>query len=182
MIRLMVEDVTLLKGNHIDVHVRFRGGAIASLALPLPLSLGALRRTDDAVIREIDRLLDHHTEQEIAEILNAQGMLSREGRPFHRKIVAGLICRHQIKDRFTRLREAGMLTMDEVAARAGIVVASVKNWRDRGLLRAHRYSDKGECLFEPPPNDLPRKGAHKGAYLTRKEVSMKTPEGVQYEA
>jgi hypothetical protein len=84
MIRLMVEDVTLLKGNHIDVHVRFRGGAITSLALPLPLSLGALRRTDDAVIREIDRLLDHHTEQEIAAILNAQGMLSREGRQFHR--------------------------------------------------------------------------------------------------
>ena len=182
MTRLIVEDVTLLKGDHIDVHVRFRGGAITSLELPLPLSLGALRRTDDAVIREIDGLLDQHTEQEIAAILNGRGMLSREGRQFHRKIVAGLICSHHLKDRFTRLREAGMLTMEEVAARAGIVVASVKNWRDRGLLRAHRYSDKGECLFEPPPDDLPRKGAHKGAYLRQKEVSPKTPEGVQYEA
>jgi hypothetical protein len=182
MIRLIVEDVTLLKADHIDVHVRFRGGAITSLALPLPLSLGALRRTDDAVIHEIDRLLDQHTEQEIAAILNTQGMLSREGRPFHRKIIAALVRSHHLKDRFTRLREAGMLTMEEVAARAGIVMASVKNWLDRGLLRAHRYNDKGECLFEPPPDALPRKGAHKAAYLRQKEVSTKTPEGVQYEA
>ena len=120
------------------------------------------------------------TEQEIAGILNAQGMLSREGRPFHRKIVANLARGHHLKDRFTRLREAGMLTMEEVAARAGIVVASVKNWLGRGLLRAHRYNDKGECLFEPPPDDLPRKGAHKVAYLRQKEVSTKTPKGVQY--
>jgi len=182
MIRLMLEDVTLIKSDKIDVHVRFRGGAITSLTLPLPLSLGALRRTDDAVIHEIDRLLDHHTEQEIASILNAQGMLSREGRPFHRKIIACLTRSYDLKDRFTRLREAGMLTMEEVAARVGIVVASVKNWRDRGLLRAHRYNDKGECLFEPPPNDLPRKGAHKEAYLQQKEVSVNKSEGVQYEA
>jgi hypothetical protein len=38
------------------------------MTLPLPLSAPQLRKTDEAVIQEIDRLLDHHTEREIAAI------------------------------------------------------------------------------------------------------------------
>jgi hypothetical protein len=37
MIRLLIEDVTLVKGADIAVHVRFKGGATRSLAVSAPL-------------------------------------------------------------------------------------------------------------------------------------------------
>jgi len=74
------------------------------------------------------------------------------------------------------------LTTREIADRLGISVASVKTWRDRGLLRAQRFNDKGECLFEPPPQDLPPKGAWKRSYLQKVKLSANAAEVVQYEA
>jgi hypothetical protein len=38
------------------------------------MSAPQLRKTDEAVIHEIDRLLDHHTEREIATIFNQKRM------------------------------------------------------------------------------------------------------------
>src|SRR5206468_5444481 len=90
MIRLLFEDVTLIKRDQILVHVRFKGGAIKTLTLSLPLSAPKLRKTEAVVIQEIDRLLDHHTDAEIAAILNANGMQSGEHKPFHRGIILHL--------------------------------------------------------------------------------------------
>ena len=40
----------------------------------------------------------------------------------------------------------------------------MKSWRAAGLLRHRVYNDKGQCLFEPPGNDVqfPTKGRRKG--------------------
>ena len=165
MVRLLLEDVTLIKRDVITMHVRFKGGATRSFTLPLPLSAPDLRRTNKAVIQEIDCLLNEHTEREIALLLNQKRVRSGVGMPFTSGMVAHLRYRYNLTDRFTRLRAAGKLTAEEVAERFSISVASVKQWRYRGLLRAHRYNDKGECLFEPPAADLPRKGAAKRSYL-----------------
>ena len=170
MIRLLLEDVTLIKRDQIRVHVRFKGGAIKTLTLPLPLSAPQLRKTDRAVVQEIDRLLDHHTEREIAAIFNQRGLRSGTGQLFHRGIIVRIRRAYHLKDRFTRLRALGMLTEQEIAGRTGIAVASVKQWRYRGLLAAHRYSDRGDCLFEAPAADLPKKNAHKQRYLQKQQT------------
>ena len=181
MMRLLLEDVTLIKRDEILVHVRFKGGAARTISLPLPLSAPKLRKTDDAVVQEIDRLLDHHTNREIAAILNKKGMRSGEGRPFHRGIIVRLRSAYHLKDRFTRLRAIGMLTEQEIAELTGIAVASVKEWRYRGLLRAHRYNDRGDCLFEIPPHDLPKRHAHKRSYLQKNKLTTIAAEEVQCE-
>ena len=40
-----------------------------------------------------------------------------------------------------------------------LVVATntVKKWRDHGLLCAHVYNDKNECLYDHPGNEPPAK-------------------------
>jgi hypothetical protein len=160
IVRLILDDVTLLRREHIVAHVRFRGGAARTLELPLPLPAPQARKTAPLVIREIDRLLDGHTDREIADILNERGLRSGEGRPFHRLRVHSLREGYGLTDRFTRLRSRGMLTLLEMAARLDVCTRTVKRWRQGGLLRAHRYDDKGGCLYEPPA-DAPTKWKHK---------------------
>ncbi len=180
--RLLLEDVTLTRREQISVHIRFRGGMTQSLTLPLPESAPQLRKTKPTVIAEIDRLLNTNTEREIAALLNENGFRPGVGSRFDRSIVMRLRCAYDLKDRFSRLRAADLLTLEEIAAKLDVLPCTVKKWRDRGLLRAHRYNDKGECLYESPDVLLPRKFAHKRSYLAATEVATNALNEVHCEA
>jgi hypothetical protein len=65
MVPLLLEDVTLHKGDNIVVQVRFKGGALHTLELPRPLPFCVVAKTKPEVIEEIDRLLGDHTHEEI---------------------------------------------------------------------------------------------------------------------
>jgi DNA invertase Pin-like site-specific DNA recombinase len=157
LLRLVIEDVTLLKEEELHVHVRFRGGRTRTLMLPRPRCSWELHQTDPAVIQEIDRLLDQHTPREVAERLNAQGRQSGWGRPFHVRLVERLCRDYGLKSRYERLRLAGMLTVAEVAQQLDVTPDSVKRWRRQGRLKAHRFSDRKDYLLEPPGEHPPQK-------------------------
>ena len=61
MVRLLIEDVTLVKAKQLDVHVLLRGGATRSLSMPVPLPGCKSWQTDPEVVSEIDRLLSDYT-------------------------------------------------------------------------------------------------------------------------
>jgi DNA-binding transcriptional regulator YiaG len=157
MVRLLVEDVTLLRDQKITVHVRFKGGKNQSLSLPLPPCAWKIRQTPAKVVQEINRLLDHHTEREIATLLNRRGFTSGERRAFHPRIVQRIRREYKLKTRYQRLREAGMLSLAEMARLLGVSTATVKAWGREGLLQAHVHSDKNERLYEHPGETLPTK-------------------------
>ena len=150
MLRLLVEDVTLRRADVINAHIRFRGGTTRSLTLPLPKCAWELRQTPANVLRELGELVESHTDEEVAVILNERGHRSGEGLPFHAKMVLRLRREHGLKSRFDHLRAAGMLTRDEVARMLNVSVTTVKKWREQGLLHAERYNDKGSCLYAKP--------------------------------
>jgi hypothetical protein len=54
MARLLLEDVTLRKEEKVIVQVRFKGGALKTLELPLPLPFCVLSRTRPEVVEAID--------------------------------------------------------------------------------------------------------------------------------
>ena len=62
-----------------------------------------------------------------------------------------------LKKRYDRLRDAGMLTLEEMAMLLDVGTQTVKIWRRQGLLKAHAYNDKNECLYEHPGDDPPVK-------------------------
>jgi hypothetical protein len=161
IVRLLIEDVTLIRTDWLTAHVRFKGGTARTLVMPVPLPAWQLRRTDEAVLREIDRLLDDHTDSEVAHVLNERGMRTYEGRLFTGAKVAKLRCRHGLKDHFSRMRAAGMLTLEEAAAALAVRTTTVKDWNQQGLLKGHPYNDKGQCLFDRPGEDAPVKFKHK---------------------
>jgi len=80
MLRLLIEDVTLVKGQEaIAVHVRFRGGGTRSVSLPRPLPAWKSWLTPTETVAQVDSLLAQHTEAEIATILNERGFRSGQG-------------------------------------------------------------------------------------------------------
>jgi DNA-binding transcriptional regulator YiaG len=150
MTRLLIEDVTLSKGTDILLQVRFKGGVTRELRLPLPLNAWQLRQTDEAVVAQIDALLERHTEGEIAAILNEQGYRSGSGKAFNLRIISKLRRAYGLKTRYERLREAGLLTKKEIAAKLGVSTSTVDIWRTHGLLRARCYDDRNARLYEDP--------------------------------
>jgi DNA invertase Pin-like site-specific DNA recombinase len=169
MIRLLITDVTLLKtDHHIAAHVRLRGGQHRSLTLPLPQPGWQLRQTPPHVVAAVDELLTHHTHAQIADILNARGLTSGEGRPFHRLIVRNIRDEYQLPSREQRLRDAGMLTLTEIAQRLGVHPGTVKTWHHAGLITGHTFNDKGQCLYQPP-------GPHPPTPLQGHKLSQRRP-------
>lgn len=164
MLRLLIEDVTLSKGDTLHVDIRFVGGATRSLDLPLPKSCVELRTTDAAVIEEIDRFIDTYTDKEIADLLNERGVRTVVTTPWTAARIGRLRHSYHLIDRHARLLAQGLLTSQDVAARYNVVVSTVHMWRRRGLLRAHPVNDRGDFLYEIPPEDLPTKFAHKRDY------------------
>ena len=85
-----------------------------------------------------------------------------------------------LKSRYERLREAGYLTGEEIAAELGVAVATVKDWRYKGWLRATAYDDKPHYLYAPLGADPPKKYRWKtGRYG---EFTPHVAQGAQYEA
>jgi hypothetical protein len=123
-----------------------------------------LRTTDAEVIKEIDRLIDTYTDGEIADVLNERGVRTVVTTPWTAARIGRLRATYHLTDRRVRLLAQGLLTPEDVAARYGVVLSTVHLWRRRGLLRAHPTDDRGNYLYEIPPEDLPAKYAHKGEY------------------
>jgi hypothetical protein len=178
LVRLLLEDVTLLKNGEITAQVRFKGGITKTLTVPLPLNAWQQRTTSPDVVREIDRLLDHNNYPQIAFLLNDRGLRSGEGKTFTARIVARVRRRHGLTSRYDRLRKAGMLTADEMAVMLGITPQWVKIWHRHGLLRGHAYNDKNDCLFEHPGDNPPKKA--QGVKLSqRRLVNQVVAQGTQ---
>jgi hypothetical protein len=167
MARLLIADVTLLKAAELTAQVRFHGGVTHTLQLPLSKPAWLRRQTSPSVVQAIDVLLDDYTDAETAEQLNRQGFTAGEGGQFHATTVARLRTAYALPTRYARLRARGLLTQAEIAERLAVAPATIKNWRRAGLLVAHRYDDKGQCLFDPPGPEAPKKFQHQGKTLGR---------------
>ena len=146
---LLIEDVTLLKKQDIEVYVRFRGGATISLTLPMPLSGPKLFATNPEVISDIDARLDQHNNREVITILNERGHLTGKGKPFNIDALKWVTQNHHLKSRFRRFREAVFLNRKEMADALGLSHWQIKDRQSRGEFRALKANDKGEWLFNP---------------------------------
>ena len=149
MIRLVIEDVTLIKGaKDITMHVRFKGGAIKTLSVPKPMRYCDKIKADPELIRQIDQLLGHHVTHEIADILNKKGFRTGTGKSLTGVLVYNIQRNNRLKTRFQRLREKGLLTQKELAKMLGTRENNLWFWREKGWLTAYVYNDKNQYLFE----------------------------------
>lgn len=177
----VIEDVTLIKlgaEGTTKIHVRFKGGKTETLTTQNPKSSGV--KTQPSVVELVDKLLDHHTYSEIADILNDQGIhpggSARRGRAdaqFTALRVAYLVHHYGLRSRFDRLRDRGMLTKAEAASRLGIHEATLLRWVEHGLVARHAYNDHAYLYEQPGPN-LPVKHCSRWDRLIDRAAATRT--------
>ena len=153
LIRLLVTDVTLIKaGEQITAHVRLSGGQQHTLTVPRPLRAWEAHTTPASTITLIDQLLDDHTYDETVEILNQQGLTGGWGHPFTVVSLTQLCRNRGIPSHHERLRTAGMLTLDEIAAQFGVSTQTIKIWQRRGHITGRRIDGRRAHLYHPGQN------------------------------
>lgn len=150
MLRLLIEDVTLVKSDVITAHVRLRGGMTRTLVLPRPVPIAQIRKTKPEVVAEVDRLLDNYCDREVADILNQQGRRTWQGQLFTLKKIARIRMTFHLNSRYQRLRAQGMLTAVEMSEKVNVTPTTIHDWGRKGILRKHRYDSlKTSSLYEP---------------------------------
>lgn len=182
MIRLLIEDVTLTKGEKITLRIRFKGGANKCLELPNQ-PIWERWATPQKIIQEIGRLATDHTDRQIVRILNQKKWVTGKGNPFTATIVARIRKENHLKSKYDRLRESGLLSIGEMAQRFDVNTVTIHDWLKRGYVRGHVFNDKGEHLFEPIEVAGPRKiQAYKSLKQRNFSENLYDPsEEVQYE-
>jgi DNA invertase Pin-like site-specific DNA recombinase len=112
------------------------------------------------VVSAIDTLLDEHTDSQIAANLTERGLTSGTGQPLHARLVRQIREAYQLRSHVQRLRDQGLLSLNEIARHLEVGPSTVKTWRNNGLLTGRLANDKGEYLYQLPEPDLvrPRRG------------------------
>ena len=150
MVRLLISDVTLTKGeNDIKIQIRFVGGATEEHAITRPRSACEEMRHSPELLKEMDRLLDTYTDGEVAEILNQKGFLSGTGKTFDGHRVQQARRAYGITSRYTRLKRDGRFTIRELCDKFGTNRWTVYELRKAGKIKSYRYDDVGRYLYEP---------------------------------
>jgi hypothetical protein len=151
MVRLLVEDVTLKRGEHgIGVHLRFKGGAIKELHLPLPVPAWAARKTNAEIVQQVNALLDIYDEGQVAEKLSAAGLRSSCGHPFTRARIFRLCETHKLPSRTERLKQQGYLRGSEMAKLLGVHWGALPYWRKLGFIKGTVQNLHVGYFYEPP--------------------------------
>jgi hypothetical protein len=109
-----------------------------------------IRKFKPDIVAEVDRLLDDHRDQQIADILNQRGLRTGEGKPFGQRTIAFLREYHNLSSHHARLHRRGLLTTRELAARYQITDSTVREWGRLGLIKNHYADSHMSALWEIP--------------------------------
>jgi DNA invertase Pin-like site-specific DNA recombinase len=183
LLAYIIEDVTLVKlpaEGITNVHVRFKAGKTETLTALNPKSSAEQVTTPPKIVALVDKLLDDHIYSEIANLLNEQGLQPggsvRPGRGqarFTALRVAYIMHSYRLRSRYERLRDRGMLTAKEAAARLGVHLATLQNWAQHGIVLRHAYNSQW-YLYEIADQNRPFKHCSRWNKLVDRATKMKT--------
>jgi DNA invertase Pin-like site-specific DNA recombinase len=121
--------------------MRWRGGALSELDVALPRSSPPAIRTAEDTISLVRRLARHHSDAQIAGILNRQGRLSATGERFTASIV-GSLRHYRGIERYepANEREGEPVSVQAAARLLGVVPSTVHRWINDGFIAAEQVT------------------------------------------
>jgi DNA invertase Pin-like site-specific DNA recombinase/uncharacterized protein YndB with AHSA1/START domain len=194
LLRTLLEEVIVAVARseyRAQLTLRWRGGTLTTIDLPLPRSNPRGIRTDEATIALLPRLAAHYSDEVIAGILNKQGRQTATGERFTANQV-GSLRRYRNIPRFQPPADppAGdLVTIRQAARILGVVPSTIHRWLDDGFIPGEqltagapwriRLTDDVRARFveEAPPDYLPMLEATMRLGVSRQTVLQRVKRG-----
>ena len=185
----MILDLTR-RPRRATLTLRWRGGALTELAVPLPKPQPAIR-TDEDTIALIERLAAHYDDGRIAGILNRQGRRSATGERFTTIIVGGLRRYRKIPAYKppSEPPDGELLPVGKAADELGVAASTIFRWLQAGFIAGEqdtpgapwriRVNDQLRALFveHAPPGYVPIVDAMRTLGVSRQTVLQRVKRG-----
>ena len=147
LLRTLLEEVNItIRRDHdsgnADLVLRWKGGAITELAIPIKRKPPRRLRTDEDTVDLVRRLAVHYPDANIAGILNRQGRRTPRGLSYTAGRVQGLrhywgIPCHQPAD---DPQQGELLTVADAAAELGLAPSTLHRWLNDGFIKGEQLT------------------------------------------
>jgi hypothetical protein len=139
LLRTLLEEVLISVAKtppHAQVRLRWKGGAITPLEIPLPHHAPPGLHTDEDTIELLARLAKLYPDDVIAGILNRQGRKTATDQRFTAGNVGNLRRYHKM-DRYQSradISEGDLVTVQKAAGILGVVPSTLHRWLNAGFI------------------------------------------------
>src|SRR5206468_159537 len=162
LLRTLLDEVNITvhrdhDGGHADLVLRWKGGAISELAIPVKRTPPRRLRTDEDTISLVRRLAVHYDDAKIAWILNRQHRRTPRGLSYTAGRVQGLrhywgIPRHQDT---ADNQEGDLLTVANAARELGLAPSTLHRWLSDGFIGGEQLTPGAPGGSGSPPPSAP---------------------------
>jgi len=138
ILRLLVRDVTVSNGPEpkiVRLHIRWQGGATETLEVQLPPNRADAIRYPEAFVSRVRELAVNHHDDEIVQLLDAEGYQSSTGKPFTQSMIKWIRYKHRIP---APKPPANSFSVSQLCERYGVSHWVVHYWIDRGVIAAEQ--------------------------------------------
>lgn len=193
LLRTLLEEVIIaVKREEFVAHLtlRWRGGLLSELDVPLPRSQPAPIRTDEETVELLRRLAGHYPDAVIAGILNRQERTTATGMSFNASRVCSLRTNWDIPCFKASSKSEGELgTVDQAAKILGVASSTVHRWLNDGFIAGEqitagapwsiRITEELKALFveSAPEGYLPMLEATRILGVSRQTVLQRVKRG-----
>ena len=141
MLRLLIKDITVEKqhgARHAIMHIRWQGGACGDVTVDLPRPRAEAIRYPEPIIAHVRDLARTLNDRQIVAELNRLGELSATGRPHTMHTIRWIRWKYRIPA--PTLKRPEEMTVQQLAARLGVLPGVVYYWAKRGMIASRRLN------------------------------------------
>ena len=148
ILRLLIKDITVKKlkeENKIILHIRWQGGALETLEVHNPPPSNEWQHSDELINRVKDLALVM-TDQQMAETLTKEGVITKKGNPLTHRTIQWIRAKNNIP-----ITPCGPdeFSINQVAEKFNVSHYVVRYWFERKMINGRRVGSKIWLFLDP---------------------------------